>query len=273
MTTSTSALRLDDLRPEGLRRLGLADLADRRGGPDGADGDDGADGADGSQFLSGSGTPSGGTGADGDFYFATSSQDALRPEGLRLLGQRHRAQRFRRLRWRRRSQRRAVPLRLRHPLGRDRRERRSLLRHHRQAALRPQGFRLLGQRRLAGRGQRLQRLQRHERRQRLDARRHQHANRHDLYAGPDRCRQDDRSVERQRDHPDGADQRLRRLPGQHRRPRCPGRRRAGRRSRRRRRHHQEASSLNAKTFGQEAVLSLAKIATDTWRLFGHLELA
>ena len=33
------------------------------------------------------------------------------------------------------------------------------------------------------------------------------------------------------------------------------------------------SSLNAKTFGQEAVLSLAKIATDTWRLFGHLELA
>ena len=33
------------------------------------------------------------------------------------------------------------------------------------------------------------------------------------------------------------------------------------------------SSLNAKTFGQETVLSLAKIATDTWRLFGHLELA
>ena len=33
------------------------------------------------------------------------------------------------------------------------------------------------------------------------------------------------------------------------------------------------ASLNARSFGQEAVLSLAKTATDTWRLFGHLELA
>ena len=33
------------------------------------------------------------------------------------------------------------------------------------------------------------------------------------------------------------------------------------------------ASLNARSFGPEAVLSLAKTGTDTWRLFGHLELA
>ena len=35
----------------------------------------------------------------------------------------------------------------------------------------------------------------------------------------------------------------------------------------------KTASLNAKTFGPESVLSLAKTDTNTWRLFGHLELA
>jgi hypothetical protein len=49
-------------------------------GADGADGDDGSPGADGSTVLNGSGTPSGGTGADGDFYIDTT------PGAIKIFG-------------------------------------------------------------------------------------------------------------------------------------------------------------------------------------------
>ena len=55
-------------------------------GPAGADGDAGADGADGAAFLSGAGAPAGGTGADGDAWFDTTGRTLYGPKAAGAWG-------------------------------------------------------------------------------------------------------------------------------------------------------------------------------------------
>lgn len=57
-----------------------ADGADGADGAPGAPGADGADGADGSTVLNGAGAPGGGTGADGDFYIDTTTDEIYGPK-------------------------------------------------------------------------------------------------------------------------------------------------------------------------------------------------
>ena len=108
---------------------------------------------------------------------------------------------------------------------------------------------------------------------RRDARRDQQPDRHRLYPGPRRCREARRVLERWGDHRHRAAEGHGRLPDGQRRASRPVRRRAGHDRGRLGRDPQEAPRVHAKTLGQDAVVSLAKIATNAWRLFGLLEAA